>query len=223
MSKMPFIHWSIALAAAAAVGFYIASSPLKKATQTAVLDKVIETFSDETAQTRFMSYATTVTALKRLELAQVNQIEIFERSSRMQILWQQLQLPDVVVRATVPVEYRYYVELNNDWKISMNGSVLNVVAPALITGTPSPDISNLRFEVRKGSLFRNERRVEKALQAELTALLEERAKATSTLAKEPARKQIISLARQWLKSESKEADIHVRFADEASTYETSHP
>lgn len=210
----PKIIWPLGILAILFIAIYAVGPSFKKSVETALVDKIVTGFSDETAQTRFMSYATMVTPLKRVELAKINQVEIFERSSQPQLFWKRLNLPEVVVRVTVPVEYRYYVDLNQEWKIELNEQTLTVTAPALFAGTPSPDISKLNFEVRKGSIFRNEAKVEAALQSELTGLLEKRAKDSTVLVRETARQQISSLAEQWLKSETKQAQINVRFADE---------
>ena len=210
----PKILWPLGILAILFIAIYAVRPSFKKSVETALVGKIVTGFSDETAQTRFMSYATIVTPLKRVELAKINQIEIFERSSQPQLFWKRLNLPEVVVRVTVPVEYRYYVDLNQEWKIELNEQTLTVTAPALFAGTPSPDISKLNFEVRKGSIFRNEAKVEAALHSELTGLLEKRAKDSTVLVRETARQQISSLAEQWLKSETKQAQISVRFADE---------
>ncbi len=215
MSINPKIIWPLGIFAILFIVIYAVGPSFKKSVETALVDKMASSFSDETAQTRFMSYATTVTPLKRVELAKINQIEIFERSSQPQIFWKKLNLPEVVVRVTIPVEYRYYVDLNHEWKIKLKEQSLEIVAPALLAGAPSPDISKLHFEVRKGSIFRNESKVEAALQSELTGLLEKRAKDSSVLVRETARQQISSLAEQWLKLETKQAQISVRFADES--------
>lgn len=215
MSIPPFVRWLCALIVFMVLGIYIAGTSMKKSVGSAVVDTVMEGFSDETAQTRFMSYAMTIAPLKRIELAKLNQTEVFERTSQLKVFWDKLRLPEVVVRGTVPVEYRYYVDLNDEWKVNMRGEVLNIVAPPLVPGTPSPDISKLNFEVRKGSLFRNEVKVARALQDEMTGLLEKHAKESTGLVREIARTQIASIATQWLTSESKHAKIAVRFSDEA--------
>lgn len=182
-----------------------------------VVSTLLEGFSNESAQTRFLSYATTVAPLKRIELAKINQIEIFERSSQVKLFWDHFNLPEVVVRATIPVEYRYYVDLDSQWNIELKDNFVSVLAPRLRPGTPSPDISNLKFEVQKGSLFRNEGKVAEALQKDLSQMLSVRAEQSMTKVRDTAREQIASLVRQWLVSESREsAGIFIRFADEAT-------
>ena len=114
-----------------------------------MVEHLMGNFRDETAQTRFMSYATKITPLSRLEVAKLEQIEVFDRTSDEMIFWKILSLPQVVVRATLPVEYRYYVEFAEPWQVELEDRVLTVTAPALKPGTPSPNISELRYEVRK--------------------------------------------------------------------------
>ncbi len=208
---------SFLLFAAVLSGAFLAGKFMVTSAQEQVLDKAISSFSNEEIQMRFMSFATTLAPLRRLELAKINQLEVFERSSQPKLFWEKLNLPEVVVQASVPVEYLYYVELNEGWRITLNEHVCTVTAPALQAGTPAPDISSLRFEVRKGSIFRDESIVTKELQREMTGLLEKRAQESLTLTKEPARKQIAELAKQWLMSESKQAQVIVVFADELAT------
>lgn len=179
------------------------------------MSTLLDGFSNESAQTRFLSYATTVAPLKRIELAKINQIEVFERTSQVKLFWDHFNLPEVVVRATIPVEYRYYVDLDSQWLIEMKDNFVSVLAPRLRSGTPSPDISNLKFEVQKGSLFRNEGKVAEALQKDLSQMLVVRAEQSTTKVRDTARERIASLVRQWLTSESKEsAGIFIHFADE---------
>lgn len=178
-----------------------------------------EQFTDEAAHTRFMSYATTIAPLRRLEVAKVNQVEVFERKSEKTFFWTKLRLPDVVVSASVPVEYHYYVELNDEWKFNMTAGKLDIIAPPLRFNTPAPNISELQFAVKEGSLFRNESEVAMALKGELTERLNERAQQTTSLARETARKELIAIAKAWLAKDLREGEkndlnVDVHFSDE---------
>ncbi len=178
-------------------------------------------FSNESAQTRFMSFATQIAPLRRIELAKVSQLEVFERKSEAHLFWSKLKLPDVVVSATVPVEYRYTVGLEDAWQIRSFDQEIEIVAPALTPSTPAADISQLRFDVKEGSVFRNEQKVSEALQSELTALLEKRAIDNRDLIIETARKELDDLAQAWLKKENAQAKkIKVRFANEGGSNKT---
>lgn len=180
----------------------------------ALIAHLTKNFRDETAQTRFMSYATKITPLSRLEVAKLEQVEMFERTSDATVFWNYLKLPQVVVRATLPVEYRYYVEFTDRWNVELKDHVLTVMAPVLDAGTPSANISELQYDVRKGSLFRSETSVAEALRLELTSLLAKRAQENISLVRETARLQISEFATKWLSSESNHAKVVVRFADE---------
>jgi hypothetical protein len=196
------------------VAIFSFKDQIQKKAKEHVVGVMLDGFSIESAQTRFLSYAASVAPLKRLELGKINQLEVFERSSQVKLFWDHFRLPEVVVRATVPVEYRYYIELDGQWRIDIKDGSVNVLAPALLAGTPSPDISRLKFEVQKGSLFRNEVKVAEALQKDLSEMLQVRAQQSSYLVRETAREQLSTLVKQWLTAESKSAHIFIRFADE---------
>lgn len=218
MLKSRWLQWSFLFILVIIVAVFVARSMITKAVQDVVVEQLMEGFDTETAQTRFLSYATMVAPLKRLEIAKINQVELFERSSQAKLFWDRLKLPEVVVRATVPVEYRYYVELDHNWQFQTKDKTLYVMAPPPLAGTPSADISKLKFEVRKGSFFRNEVKVVQALQGELTALLEKRATDSAVLIRETARQQIEVVVKDWLQTEKSEVfEVKVGFADEKPT------
>lgn len=214
MQLARILRWSLAVLVIGSIAYIAGSIGNKKPIGVAVLDRLIESFREENAQTSFMSFVTTITPLSRLEVAKLEQLEVFDRASQETVFWKRFGLPQVVVRATLPVEYRYYVDIGKTWKVELVDRVMTVTVPSLEVGTPSPNISELRYEIRKGSIFRNEYTVANALKLELTSLLEKRAHDSTGLVKETARKQIGELAKKWLDSESKAAEVVVIFNDE---------
>lgn len=173
----------------------------------------------ETIQERFFNYSTRLTSVRRLQLARIDQIEVFERTSVAALFGNRLKLPEVVIRATMPVEYNYHVDLSRPWSFDLQEGELVVTAPELEPSTPAGDISKLRFEVRKGSFFRDEKAVARAMQEQMTELLRGRAEGNLHLARETARKELESLLRSWTSSEGKSWRVQVRFSDEG----TPHP
>lgn len=169
---------------------------------------------DEAVKDRFISYATSLSSLRRLQVAQLQQVEIFERKSEANLLGTKLKLPDVVVRASIPVEYNFYVDLVEPWTLEMRGEEVVVMAPALRPSTPASNISEMTFEVRKGSLFRNEKEVTDGLQNQISKLLEQRAQSHVSIVREVARKEIEMLVRAWLNLENKSVRPRVYFSDE---------
>ena len=126
-------------------------------------------FRTGTVTTTFRSYATEVTGTNRLQFAEVRQMEVFERRDEAAVLWGTLALPDVVVEARAPVEYTYYLDLDKEWTFRLEGKDVHVVAPPVEFNRPSVDVSALRYEVREGSLLRDEEIALDKLRSELSA------------------------------------------------------
>jgi len=166
----------------------------------------------------FTSYATTVNATQKLQAAELDQMELFERSSQMSVLWNQLQLPEIVVSISTPVKFPYFVELQGTWEFLIDGKELVVTAPPLIPGTPAPDLSKTKFEVKKGSLFRNEAAALRELQKEISPLLHRRAIENISLVREHARKSIEDFVQTWVAQrfpyDQKGYSVKVHFSDE---------
>ena len=144
-------------------------------------------------------------------------MEVFERRDTESLLWGTLTLPEVVVEARAPVEYAYYVDLEKEWRFRLEGREVDVLAPALQWNTPAVDISALQYEVKAGSVFRDEQVVQDRLRAELTALAAMRARQNLPVVREVARRQVEAFVENWLVqrfADGGEHRVRVRFADE---------
>ncbi len=174
-------------------------------------------FKQGTVTTSFVSYATQVSATKRLQVATVSETELFERRDEMTILWGQFALPDVVVEARAPVEYTYFVDFDKPWAFALDGPFVRVSVPALEWNAPALDVSRLAFTVREGSLLRDEAAVAESLRLALTELCRRRAGERVALAREPARRSIEAFVETWLKDrfdDGKDYRARVVFGDE---------
>lgn len=181
------------------------------------LARVAQAFEQGTITTSFTSYATEVTGSSYLQFARLQQTEIFERKDQKSLFWGQLPLPDVVVEARAPVEYTYYLDLNRPWKLTTDGSTLLVHSPPIEWNTPAVDVSALRFEVREGSVWRDEVQASDALKASLTQLCRERARQNVPLIRETGRRQTEDFVRRWLVtrfSDGRDYRVLVFFPDE---------
>jgi len=184
------------------------------------LGEVARAFKEGTLTTSFVSYATEVSATRRLQVASVTTQESFERKDEMTILWGELSLPDVVVEARAPVEYTYYVEFDKGWSFALDGPWLVVSVPALEFNTPALDVSKLTFVVRKGSILRDEAAVVEQLRLGLTELCRRRAAEHLALTREPARRAIVGFVETWLKDRFPDGGQYrarVVFAGEGAT------
>jgi hypothetical protein len=181
------------------------------------LRDVAAAFRTGTVTTTFHSYATEVTGTTRLQFAELRQIEVFQRRDEAAVLWGAVALPDVVVEARVPVAYTYYVDLDKEWRLRLEGHDVQVVAPPVEWNAPGVDVSALRFEVREGSVFRDEHLVLARLRAELTPLLQRRAREHVPLVREAGRRKVEAFVETWLVQRFADGQgyrARVLFADE---------
>lgn len=184
------------------------------------LRDVAAAFRSGTITTTFRSYATEVTGTSRLQFAELRQMEVFERRDTSVVMWGALALPDVVVEARAPVEYTYYLDLDKEWQFRLEGKDVYVLAPPVEFNRPAVDVSALRFEVREGSVLRNEQIALDHLRAELTPLAARRARAQLPLVRETGRRSVESFVETWLVQRFADGDgyrARVRFADEPAS------
>lgn len=182
------------------------------------LARVAEAFRQGTITTSFASYATQVSGSNYLQFARLKQLELFERKDSLSLFWGQLSLPDVLVEARAPVEYTYYLDLDKPWKLQLADQVLLVLAPPIEFNTPAVDASAIRFQVREGSVWRDEAPVTEALKASLTELCRERAQGNVGLVREVGRRRTEEFVRRWLAAQFKDGPgyrVEVVFPDEA--------
>ena len=190
------------------------------------LKSVAEAFKSGTVTTSFSSYATEVSGTTFLQFATLRQTEVFERKDATSLLWGQLALPDVVVEARAPVEYTYYLDLNKAWTLRLEGDVIEVAAPPIEFNTPALDASALRFEVREGSVFRDEAAVAEQLRVGLSDLAKLRARQHVALVRETGRHRTEQFVETWLARAFSDGARHharVRFPDEAPSIPSPTP
>ena len=178
---------------------------------------VAEAFRHGTVTTRFISYATEMSGQSYFQFATLKETEVFERTDRQTVLWGQLALPDVVVRAEAPVEYTYYLDLDEPWELLLEGHRIVVHAPPIRFGSPAIDVSRVRYDVAEGSVLRDEEKALDNLRKGLSSLAKRRAAENVTLVRELGRKKTAEFIRTWLLANYADAEsyrIEVVFADE---------
>ena len=181
------------------------------------LREVAAAFRTGSITTTFHGDATSVAGTTRLQFAELKQEEVFERRDAAAVLWGALALPDVVVEARAPVVYTYFLDLDKEWRFRLESGIVTVTVPAVEWNRPAPDVSALRFTVREGSVFRDEQLVVERLHAELTPLLERRARDHVPLVRETGRRKVEAFVETWLVqrfSDGRQYRARVVFADE---------
>jgi len=174
-------------------------------------------FRTGTITTTFARESTALAGTSRLQFATLRQVEVFSRRDQQSLFWGKLALPDVVVEARAPVEYTYYLDLERPWTFRLEGQTLRVEAPAIEWNAPAIDASALRYEVREGSVFRDEGAVLAALRANLSEASRVRARDNVALVRETGRVKAAEFVTTWLGSrfdDAKHLRVEVAFADE---------
>jgi hypothetical protein len=190
------------------------------------LKSVAEGFRTGTVTTSFASYATEVSGTTFLQFATLRQVEVFERKDTSSLLWGQLALPEVVIDARAPVEYTYYLDLNKAWTLKLEGDTILVAAPPIEFNTPALDASALRFEVREGSVFRDEAAVVEQLRRGLSGLAKVRAAQHVALVRETGRRRTEQFVETWLSRAFTDGAQHrakVTFPDEVPSVPSPAP
>lgn len=188
------------------------------------VEDVAAAFRQGTIETRFISYATRVTGSSYLQFATLRRIEIFTRADRSAIFWGTVELPEVIVSATAPVEYTAYLDLDEPWNLRLEGATLWVTAPAIHFNRPAIDASQIEFEIRTGSLLRDEDAALEELKKGLTRMSILRTRELEPLVRETGRREVEEFVRNWLAhtfASAEDLRIEVVFADEEAARDAS--
>lgn len=182
------------------------------------VERIARAFSAGTVQTSFLSYATEISGNAFLQFATLDQTELIQRTDSASLLWGRLRLPDVMVEARVPVRYTYYLDLEDEWSLTLEGTTVHVLAPGVRANRPAVDASAIEYRVQADSVLRDEDAVLEQLRLQLMDRLASRAGENIALVRELGRRRTADFVRTFLLSQfGEDADdyrIEVRFRDE---------
>ena len=178
---------------------------------------VASAFRTGTINVRFASYATSLSGSNYLQFATLRQTEVFTLADRATIFWGTVELPDVIVSATAPVEYTAYLDLDERWEFQIDRDRVTVIAPAIRFNKPSIDASEIRYQVSQDSLLRDEEAVLEALKTGLTEMSIRRGRDHLPKVRELGRKKTADFVSNWLGEtfvDGRDFEVEVHFADE---------
>lgn len=164
---------------------------------------------------KFHSYATQVTGKQSLQVAKLQQMEVYERTSKAKT-WG-ISLPDVVVSAEFPVEYNFNVSLIAPWKFERRENELIVHVPEISSQTPAVNVSQIKFKIEKGSILRNEADAKEKLQKELHTFVVDNSILLKDKVRDEARNSIRDFIQNWLSQNTGQSfsqNIRVVFPNE---------
>src|SRR5689334_14979646 len=179
--------------------------------------QVAAAFNQGTISTTFTSYATTLSGSQYFQFATLSQTETFTRKDESSTAFGYIPLPEVIVEATAPVTYTYYLDLNARWDFKLQDGVVWVVAPDIKFNKPSVDPSRITYEVKKNSIFRNTAEAMENLKSSITWLSYKKARANIDLVRETGRTQTEAFVHSWLAksfTDGKNYPVKVLFRNE---------
>jgi hypothetical protein len=186
--------------------------------------KLLHELRKENVTVEFREYCAEVHSNLALQVATLKQMEMFTRSDEA-VLGNYIPLPEVIVSVTAPVEYVYSLDLNDKWTFELKDDTLRVRAPDPKSGSPSFDVSKMKWIVEKDSMIRNTTSVKEELQKSLMPMATQRGRANVWLIRETARAQTALFVERWLKERFQDGSkyrVQVEFAGDASK-EGPHP
>lgn len=181
------------------------------------LKEIAAAFNQGTITTSFSSYATSLNSNHYLQFATLRQNEIFTRTDEATTGFGYIALPDVIVEARAPVAYTYYVDFNARWDFLLQDGVIQVLAPPIRFNEPAVDASEITYEVKKGSVFRNTDQAKENLKKSVMPMVHRRAKENVMLVRENGRRAITEFVDTWLAksfSDTNKYFVKVYFQDE---------
>lgn len=184
------------------------------------LERVAAAFKQGTVTTTFTSTATTVKGSQYLQVGTVSQQELFTRTDESSLAYGYVPLPDVIVQASAPVTYTYYLDLNDKWEFTLKDGVILVVAPDIRPNKPAVDVSRLTWEVKKDSLFRKTGEAMENLRSSITWMCYKKAIANVDLVRDTGRHQTELFVQNWLArtfADGKNYPVKVRFRNETTS------
>lgn len=195
------VMWICIVAIVAASGIYVFKSCIEAPAKIAggvakAAHDLASVFLQRNVSTEFREFCTEVHPNLALQVATLKQTEQFTRSDEAVV--GSIPLPEVVISVTAPVEYTYYLSLDEKWEFKLKDNVLTVFAPNPKANKPSFDVSNMEWEVKKNSLIRRTSQVKEDLKQSLMPLASSRARAHMNLVKETARTQVTVFVQRWV-------------------------
>ena len=93
-------------------------------------------FTNANITQQFVASLPELTQELNLELGTSKQVETFTQTEELNICWGLIDLGTNIAQISVPVSYRYHVQLRDTWKLEIHGDRVIVHAPALRAAVP---------------------------------------------------------------------------------------
>ena len=183
-----------------------------------VVAGLLEAVTTREIETTFRAEFSKIDAEPRLQVATLDQSEHFRLRDSLNSEY--VSGGEVIVEARVPVQFVYYVSLEQPWmfeELAGGGRGVRVRVPELSWNQPGVDPSKVEYRIAQASWIRREGPVLQRLQASLGSHIASAARENQSLVRETARRTIENFVRDWLNDRYPTAvtgRVDVVFADE---------
>jgi hypothetical protein len=162
--------------------------------------QIAKAFKTGTVTHEFRDHVATVRSTNYLQVTNLKVSEVFSRKDTKKIIWETFQLPDVEIEIIAPVEYTFYLDLNDDWNFDFQDENLGIIvyAPVLKCGTPAVDFSESVVREIRTSVLRDEKQVKEELKKTITKKCTEKANQKIELIRALARESTKEFIENWL-------------------------
>ena len=189
------------------------------------LAKLAAAIRSRSITTTFASTATEIRGTKRLQVAELSQVEVVERRDAMQFFG--VPLPDVVVSARAPVTFTYVLDLDGTWDFDLTERTVTVLAPG--ARVERPGRRRLEADVRDGGELDpagTRTASSRSCAPPSPGSSAQRARQNVPLVRETARRQAEEFVRSWLLRAygvPEDVRVVVRFRGEPETMRPAGP
>ncbi|MDX2109872.1 MAG: hypothetical protein SFY80_06465 [Verrucomicrobiota bacterium] len=202
------------------------TTKVQKATEAAAA--AMQSFGQTEITQRFESYLTRIrnTGQGNLEVAIMDEMAILSRTEETRTFWGMLPGGKDYAEIRIPVTYRFYIKLEEDWSLAIKDRLLQVKCPELRASQP-PAIHTQGMQKRiEGSWYSlNTQANMEQLEKSLTFALARKAPQKALLARDEARRTISEFVRHWVLDTKlglpQDTIIQVYFPDETAPLPTA--
>ena len=167
----------------------------------------------------FNSYVFKTQSAQKLVIFELRATEHIVQKEKLGFLWQLFSFKDVTTEMYVPVEYNFFVDVKEFFKLDWEGKKLIVHAPALQMMTPAVNVSGITFQAKGAPFFYDSKKVEQQFKDQMTEYLKSQSNYWMQSYMNEANKSLKKLVHDWLimskiMPDIKEENLEVIFANQ---------
>lgn len=129
--------------------------------------------SPQSIQKSFNTYVVKEVPSAKLIVFELHTVEKIRKQEKLNFLWKLISISDVDVEILVPVQYSFYIDVNEKFEIQKNDNSLIILAPPLKSFTPAVDVSGISFMVNEAPFLYDTSKIEKSFYDGLTQYVNE--------------------------------------------------